>query len=54
MTTPANSLDNGALRTDSLADSVMLMLCAALLQRAVGFGRSILFCRWLAPDELGQ
>ncbi len=32
----------------------MLMLGVTVLQRAVGFGRSILFCRWLEPEELGQ
>ncbi len=29
------------------------MLLANIVQRSIGFGRGILFCRWLTPDELG-
>jgi O-antigen/teichoic acid export membrane protein len=36
-----------------LAASVVILLAANLVQRSVGFGRGILFCRWLSPDELG-
>jgi O-antigen/teichoic acid export membrane protein len=32
---------------------VAVLLVANLVQRSVGFGRSVLFCRWLSPDELG-
>jgi O-antigen/teichoic acid export membrane protein len=39
---------------DSLAASVLVMFAAAVLQRAVGFGRSVVFCRWLDADQLGQ
>jgi len=42
------------LRTDSLAESVMILLGLAVVQRLVGFCRAILFCRWLDPEELGQ
>jgi len=42
------------LRTDTLADTVLVLLSLSVLQRLVGFGRAILFCRWLAPQELGQ
>lgn len=42
------------LKTDTLAASVALLLAATLLQRSVGFGRGILFCRWLSPEALGQ
>jgi O-antigen/teichoic acid export membrane protein len=42
------------LKTDTLADSVMIFLVLAVVQRAVGFLRAILFCRWLPPEELGQ
>lgn len=38
---------------DSLATSVAILLVVSVVQRSVGFGRGILFCRWLAPEELG-
>lgn len=41
------------LRPDTLAASVTILLVANLVQRTIGFGRGILFCRWLTPDELG-
>lgn len=41
-------------RTDTLAQSVMVLLVMAALQRIIGFVRGVLVCRWLAPDELGQ
>jgi PST family polysaccharide transporter len=41
------------LRPDTLAASVAVLLVANLVQRSVGFGRGVLFCRWLSPDELG-
>jgi O-antigen/teichoic acid export membrane protein len=41
------------LRPDTLAASVAILLIANLVQRSVGFGRGVLFCRWLSPDELG-
>ncbi len=41
------------LRPDTLAASVVILLAANVVQRSVGFGRGILFCRWLTPDELG-
>ncbi|NQU20167.1 MAG: lipopolysaccharide biosynthesis protein [Candidatus Nealsonbacteria bacterium] len=44
----------GALRTDTLSDSVMILMALMVVQRAVGFGRAILFCRWLPAEELGQ
>ena len=30
-----------------------ILLVANIVQRSVGFGRGMLFCRWLTPDELG-
>ncbi len=42
------------LRPDSLATSVAILLVVSILQRTVGFGRGILFCRWLTPEELGS
>jgi PST family polysaccharide transporter len=43
-----------ALRSDTLADSVVIVLALTFVQRLVGFGRSILFCMWLEPEELGE
>ncbi len=45
---------NSRLRTDTLASSVLLLMVATVLQRSVGFGRGVLFCRWLSPETLGQ
>jgi O-antigen/teichoic acid export membrane protein len=42
------------LRTDTLADSVLILLALMVVQRLVGFCRAILFCRWLDPAQLGQ
>jgi len=44
---------NRRLRPDTLAVSVAILLLANLVQRSIGFGRGVLFCRWLTPDELG-
>lgn len=41
------------LRGDTLADSVVILLTLTVLQRVIGFGRSVLFCRWLPEEELG-
>ncbi|MAT71432.1 MAG: hypothetical protein CMJ58_18140 [Planctomycetaceae bacterium] len=32
----------------------MILLVVTVLQRSVGFGRGILFCRWLPQEALGQ
>lgn len=42
------------MRTDTLALSVVILLVVTVVQRSVGFGRGILFCRWLSPEALGQ
>jgi len=42
------------LAGDSLASSVLILFAITFLQRAVGFGRSVLVCRWLDPDQLGR
>ena len=42
------------LRTDTLADSVFLLLAISVVQRAVGFVREIFFCRWLDAEQLGE
>jgi polysaccharide transporter, PST family len=49
----SNATSRGALRPDTLAASVAILLTANLVQRSIGFGRGVLFCRWLAPNELG-
>ena len=43
----------GALRTDTLADSVLILLALTVVQRLVGFVRAMLFCRWLTPNNWG-
>jgi O-antigen/teichoic acid export membrane protein len=43
-----------AVRTDTLAASVVILLVMSVAQRLVGFGRGVLFCRWLEPGELGR
>ncbi len=47
-------MNDSNTRTDSLVDSVIILLALTVVQRVVGFCRSILFCRWLEPDQLGQ
>lgn len=42
------------LVVDTLAGSIAVLLIANLVQRSVGFGRGILFCRWLSPESLGN
>jgi PST family polysaccharide transporter len=39
---------------DTLLASVAVLLVVNLVQRSVGFGRSLLFCRWLEPEGLGH
>lgn len=41
------------LRADTLADGVMLLLALTVVQKLIGFVRGVLFCRWLAPEDLG-
>ena len=43
-----------ALRADTLADSVVILLVLTVVQRLIGFCRAVLFCRWLDPGQLGQ
>jgi O-antigen/teichoic acid export membrane protein len=42
------------LEPDTLLGSVAVILLVNLVQRSVGFGRGILFCRWLDPEALGR
>lgn len=32
----------------------MILIAATIVQRSIGFGRGVLFCRWLTPEMLGQ
>jgi polysaccharide transporter, PST family len=41
------------LQTDTLADSVLILLVMNVVQRLVGFVRAVLFCRWLDAEQLG-
>jgi polysaccharide transporter, PST family len=43
-----------AIRPDTLAQSLVLLLSMTMIQRVVGFGRSLLVCRWLSAEELGH
>jgi O-antigen/teichoic acid export membrane protein len=58
MSSPAQSTTTAAparrLRPDTLATSVAILLVLGVIQRTIGFGRGILFCRWLSPEELGH
>ncbi len=45
---------NTATRGDSLLAGVAFMLVLNVVQRGIGFARGLLFCRFLAADELGQ
>lgn len=42
------------VRSETLIDSVVMLLIMSVVQRSVGFVRGILVCRWLSPAELGQ
>ena len=43
-----------ALHTDTLAQSVAILLLMTIVQRLLGFGRGVLVCRWLDAEQLGQ
>jgi O-antigen/teichoic acid export membrane protein len=54
---PGAPLDTSAsplFRSDTLAQSLIALAVLAVVQRAVGFGRSVIVCGWLEPDQLGQ
>jgi polysaccharide transporter, PST family len=42
------------MRSDTLVGSVVILLVATVVQRSIGFGRGVLFCRWLSPEALGE
>ncbi len=39
---------------DTLLASVAVLLVVNVVQRSIGFGRGVLFCRWLDPESLGH
>jgi O-antigen/teichoic acid export membrane protein len=53
LTLPAAGKRRRNLQADTLAASVIILLVATVVQRTVGFGRGIVFCRWLSPEALG-
>jgi O-antigen/teichoic acid export membrane protein len=42
------------LSGDTLAQSLIALVVLATVQRIVGFGRSVLVCGWMPPDQLGE
>lgn len=42
------------LRADTLVESVAVLIVMAFAQRLVGLVRSVLVCRWLEPEQLGE
>ncbi len=61
MVTANNNLNSASLSdqqsvfvSDSLAFGVVFAISLTVIQRAVGFGRGILFCRLMTDQELGQ
>lgn len=45
---------SSGIRPDTLLASVVVLLAVNVVQRSIGFGRGVLFCRWLDPESLGQ
>ena len=41
-------------RTDTLAQSLAILLALSVVQRLIGFIRQVLVCRWLEPAQLGE
>lgn len=53
-TAPSPAATSNRLRSRSLAESVAILFSLTAAQRLIGFGRSVLFCRLLAPRDLGE
>ena len=47
------SASAATVKTDTLADSVLILLALNVVQRLVGFARAVLFGRWLSAEQLG-
>jgi len=54
MSTIRDAQASKSLKADTLADSVIILLALTAVQRVVGFGRAMLFCRWMDAQTLGQ
>jgi PST family polysaccharide transporter len=54
LVTPDVATKRRELRSDTLGASVVILLIVTVVQRSIGFGRGVLFCRWLSPESLGQ
>ena len=52
-TEPERSSQNVSLEADSLVSGLSFMLVANVLQRAIGFVRNLVLCRFLADEQLG-
>jgi PST family polysaccharide transporter len=50
----ATHVDAPQWRTDTLAQSLAILLVLSVVQRLIGFARQVLVCRWLDPDQLGE
>lgn len=53
MSAPSTS-SKSRLKTETLFSGVLILMLATVLQRSIGLGRGVLFCRWLPPEMLGQ
>ncbi len=55
---PAASIDgdlaHAALPTDTLAVGIAVFAVLSVLQRMIGFGRSVVFCQLMSVEELGR
>jgi len=49
-----NAISPQEVSSETLADGVVILLVLTVVQRLIGFARSMLFCRWLTPEQLGQ
>lgn len=50
----SNDKQASGIRPDTLLASVVVLLLVNVVQRSIGFGRGVLFCRWLDPESLGH
>lgn len=50
----ATSQSERRFKPDTLASSIIILLAVNVVQRSIGFGRGVLFCRWLEPEALGH
>ncbi len=51
---PPEAPPAAAWRTDTITESVLILMALTVVQRMVGFVRAVLFCRWLDPADLGR